>query len=56
MYGRGIGERIAVDPNQGNRIYLGARSGNGLWRSTNYGETWAKVSSFVEVGEFAVFA
>ena len=27
-------------------LYLGARSGNGLWRSTDFGVTWAKVTSF----------
>src|SRR5678816_2704231 len=34
MPGRGPGERLAVDPNRNSVLYLGAPSGNGLWRST----------------------
>ena len=37
MPGRNIGERLVIDPNQNRILYLGARSGNGLWRSTDYG-------------------
>ena len=33
MPGRGMGERLAVDPNRNSVLYLGAPSGNGLWRS-----------------------
>lgn len=43
--GRGNGERLTVDPNQNNILYLGTRK-NGLWKSTNYGATWNQVSSF----------
>lgn len=32
MPGRGLGERLAVDPKLPNIIYFGARSGNGLWK------------------------
>ncbi|KAF3918304.1 hypothetical protein ABW21_db0205033 [Orbilia brochopaga] len=52
MPGRGMGERLAIDPNLNSIIYFGARSGNGLWKSTDYGATWAKVSSFTSVGTF----
>ncbi|KAK6353690.1 hypothetical protein TWF696_005652 [Orbilia brochopaga] len=52
MPGRGIGERLAVDPHSNNIVYFGARSGNGLWKSSDYGVTWAKVSSFTNVGTF----
>jgi len=52
--GRGLGERIAVDPNQGSTLYLGARGGNGLWKSTDYAVSFSKVSSFTEVGDFPV--
>ncbi|KAF3936614.1 hypothetical protein ABW19_dt0209481 [Dactylella cylindrospora] len=52
MPGRGMGERLAIDPNSNNIIYFGARSGNGLWKSTDYGATWAKVTSFTSVGTF----
>src|SRR5689334_9846680 len=43
MPGRGTGERLAVDPKNSNILYFGARSGNGLWKSTDAGVTWAKV-------------
>ncbi|KAF3909634.1 hypothetical protein AA313_de0207094 [Arthrobotrys entomopaga] len=52
MPARGMGERLAIDPNLNSIIYFGARSGNGLWKSTDYGATWAKVSSFTSVGTF----
>ena len=52
MPGRSMGERLAIDPNQNSILYLGARSGNGLWRSTNFGETWSKVTSFPNPGTY----
>jgi len=48
--GRGNGERMAVDPNDGNVIYLGSRLA-GLWRSTDRGAKWSKVESFPDVIE-----
>ncbi|KAJ3122809.1 hypothetical protein HK098_002462 [Nowakowskiella sp. JEL0407] len=53
MPGRGMGERLAVDPNNNQIVYLAARSGNGLWKSTNAGVSWAKVSAFPVTGTFA---
>ena len=53
MTGRGMGERLAVDPNNNSVIYFGARSGNGLWRSLDKGVTWNQVSSFTHPGNFA---
>lgn len=53
MPGRGTGERLAVDPANSNVLYFGARSGNGLWRSTDGGVTFSKVSSFTAVGTYA---
>lgn len=50
MPGRGMGERLAVDPRLGSVLFFGARSGNGLWKSTDYGATWAKVTSFPSAG------
>ncbi|WP_223829921.1 cellulase family glycosylhydrolase [Paenibacillus arenilitoris] len=50
MPGRSMGERLAVDPNDNRILYLGARNGNGLWKSEDYGATWHKVSSFTSVG------
>jgi hypothetical protein len=48
--GRGNGERLAVDPNDGNVIYFGSRLA-GLWRSTDRAVTWSKVTSFPNVTE-----
>ena len=52
MPGRSMGERLAIDPNRNSVLYFGARSGNGLWRSTNFGETWARVTSFPVSGTY----
>ncbi len=43
--GRGNGERIAVDPNNGSIIFAGGRTG-GMIKSTDGGKTWESVSSF----------
>ena len=48
--GRGNGERMSVDPNDGEIIYLGTRH-NGLWRSTDRGLSWKQVTSFPDVTE-----
>ena len=53
MPGRGMGERLAIDPNRNNILYLGAPSGNGLWRSTNFGASWSHVASFPNPGSYA---
>ncbi|KAI2617762.1 glycoside hydrolase family 74 protein [Hypoxylon sp. NC1633] len=52
MPGRGMGERLAVDPANSDILYFGARSGNGLWKSTDGGKTFSKVSSFTAIGTF----
>ncbi len=52
MPGRGMGERLAVDPNNGRILYLGTRSGHGLWRSTDFGATWSQVGSFPDTGPY----
>ncbi|MEU3931009.1 cellulose binding domain-containing protein [Streptomyces sp. NPDC029044] len=53
MPGRGMGERLAVDPNRNSVLYLGAPSGKGLWRSTDSGVTWSQVANFPNVGNYA---
>lgn len=53
MPGRGMGERLEVDPNDDAILYYGARSGNGLWKSTDYGVTWSKVTNFPDTGPYA---
>jgi hypothetical protein len=49
--GRGNGERMTVDPNDGNIIYLGTRH-TGLWKSTDRAVTWKRVESFPDVTEY----
>jgi hypothetical protein len=53
MPGRGMGERLAVDPNKNSVLYLGAPSGKGLWRSTDSGVTWSRVTAFPNPGNYA---
>ncbi|KAI0477200.1 family 74 glycoside hydrolase [Xylariaceae sp. FL0804] len=53
MPGRGMGERLAVDPANSDIIYFGARSGHGLWKSTDGGKTFANVTSYTAVGTYA---
>ncbi|MFF3445634.1 cellulose binding domain-containing protein [Streptomyces sp. NPDC002667] len=52
MPGRGMGERLAVDPNKNSVLYLGAPSGKGLWRSTDSGVSWSQVTAFPNVGNY----
>jgi hypothetical protein len=53
MPGRGMGERLAVDPNRGSILFFGARDGAGLWKSTDYGVTWSRVTNFPVTGVYA---
>lgn len=46
--GRGIGERLAVDPNHPSTLYFGSRH-DGLWKSDDHAATWKKVASFPDV-------
>jgi len=43
--GRGNGERLAVDPNDGRILYFGSRQA-GLWKSEDFAATWNPVTSF----------
>lgn len=43
--GRGTGERMAVDPVNGANILVGSNN-LGIWRSTDYGATWARLPNF----------
>ncbi|MEU6302350.1 cellulose binding domain-containing protein [Streptomyces chartreusis] len=52
MPGRGMGERLAVDPNRNSVLYLGAPGGKGLWRSTDSGASWSQVANFPNVGNY----
>jgi photosystem II stability/assembly factor-like uncharacterized protein len=42
--GRGNGEKLQVDPNNGNILYLGTRA-NGLFRSTDEGLSWHRLDA-----------
>jgi len=52
MPGRGEGERLAVDPRDHSHVFFAAEGGNGLWRSTDYGVTWSKVTAFPNAGDY----
>src|SRR5690349_14956985 len=52
MPGRGMGERLAIDPNKNSILYFGAPSGKGLRRSTDSGVTWSQVSNFPNPGNY----
>ena len=47
--GRGLGERLAVDPNRTSTLFFGSRH-DGLWRSDDAGAHWAKVAGFPVAG------
>ena len=47
--GRGMGERLAVDPNKTGIVYFGSRH-DGLQRSDDAGASWRKVESFPHKG------
>jgi hypothetical protein len=52
MPGRSMGERLVIDPNLNSTLLFGARSGNGLWKSTDFGATWTRATSFTAVGTY----
>lgn len=52
MPGRGMGERLAVDPHRTSVVYLGSPT-QGLWRSTDSAATFARVDSFPVTGTYA---
>lgn len=43
---------LVVDPNLNSVLSYGARAGNGLYKSTNYGVTWTKVSGSPNTGTY----
>ena len=51
--GRSMGERLAIDPHQNSILYFGSRN-DGLWRSTDSGLTWSKVTGFPVNGNIGI--
>jgi len=47
--GRGLGERLAIDPNDTRHLLFGSRH-DGLWGSDDAGATWHKIPTFPVVG------
>ncbi|MEH3104246.1 MAG: hypothetical protein PGN12_10110 [Sphingomonas phyllosphaerae] len=47
--GRGLGERLAIDPHRTSTLIFGSRH-DGLWRSDDAGAHWQKVASFPLAG------
>ncbi len=47
--GRGLGERLAIDPNDTSILYFGSRF-DGLQQSRDHGRTWTKVETFPWTG------
>ncbi|HEY4760012.1 MAG TPA: xyloglucanase, partial [Thermoguttaceae bacterium] len=52
---RNAGERMNVDPNSPNILYYGTRD-DGLWKSTDYGASWARVTAFPSIGDDSGFS
>ena len=46
--GRFNGERLVVNPGNGKNLFFGSRR-DGLWQSTDAGETWNRVESFPKI-------
>jgi hypothetical protein len=51
---RNAGERMNVDPNSPNILFYGTRD-DGLWKSTDYGVSWAQVATFPTIGQDSGF-
>src|SRR5256885_1811202 len=48
--GRNGGERMVVDPNLPGTLFYGTRR-DGLWKSTDFGANWSRVTSFPVTGD-----
>jgi len=54
--GRGTGERMVVDPLNGANLLVGT-SNAGIWRSTDYGASWTRMTNFTPgVCNFLIYA
>ncbi|MCL2689498.1 MAG: hypothetical protein FWE57_06590 [Chitinispirillia bacterium] len=52
-WGRHNGERLAVDPHNSNILFAGTRI-NGLWKTTDRGNSWSRVTSAPAVSNSAI--
>ena len=53
--GRNMGERLLVQPNAPNQLWLGSLS-SGLWKSEDRGSTWTRVTGLPHAGITAVWS
>ena len=54
--GRGTGERMAVDPLNGANLLVGT-SDSGIWRSTDHGASWTRMTNFTPANcNFVLYA
>ena len=53
MPGRGMSERLAYDPNKDSIMFYAASDGNGLWKSSDGGINWGKVTAFPNPGNWS---
>ncbi len=49
--GRGVGERLAVNPADNRQVFCGSRS-DGLYVSSDYGKTWTKNNALPSEGDY----
>lgn len=47
---RGLGNRLVIDPNNNAVLYFASRT-KGLWKSTNSGQNWARITSLPVYGD-----
>lgn len=51
MSGRGVGERLMVNPKNNSQIFCGSRT-DGLYVSNDYGKTWEQCAAFPVKGDY----
>ena len=51
MSGRGVGERLMVNPKNNKQVFCGSRT-DGLYVSGDYGVTWEKCAAFPVTGDY----
>ena len=51
MSGRGVGERLMVNPKDNKQVFCGSRT-DGLYVSSDYGKTWSRCEAFPVKGDY----